>query len=80
MKIFITGLPESASAERLAARMNELGPVLDVHVLREGLGDNPLWVVEMDVDAGTATQIALRIDNIWYQDRFIKAHVPPQQA
>jgi len=80
MKIFLTGLPEDADAERLHARMSEFGPVLDVHVLREGLGDHPLWVVDMDVDAATATQIALRIDNIWFQDRFIHAHVPPQQA
>jgi hypothetical protein len=34
----------------------------------------------MDVDAGSATQIALRIDNIWFQGRFIRAHVPLQQA
>lgn len=80
MKIFINGLPETADAARLKERMSQFGPVLDVHALREGMGNNPIWVVDMDVDAGTATQIALRIDNIWFQGRFIHAHVPPQQA
>jgi hypothetical protein len=80
MKIFITGLPEQADADRLKARMSEFGPVHEVHVLREGMADNPVWVVDMAVDAGRATEIALRIDNIWFQGRFIHAHVPPHQT
>ena len=80
MKIFLSGLPEAADPEKLRARMSEFGPVTDVHVLREGMGDNPVWVVTMDVDAGTATQIALRIDNIWFQGQFIHAYVPLQQG
>lgn len=79
MKIFISGLPEQADAGRLRARMSELGPVEDVHVLQKTLGGDAVWVVVMDVDRGTANEIAQRIDDIWYQGRFIHAYVPLYQ-
>lgn len=80
MKIFITGLPEQADADRLKEKMGQFGPVNEVHALREGMDSDPIWVVDMNVDPGTATEIALRIDNIWYQGKFIRAHVPPHQG
>jgi hypothetical protein len=76
MKLYISGLPEQADADRLREKMSEFGPVEDVHVLREYMGNDPVWVVVMNVDPGTASEIAQRIDNIWYQGRFIRARVP----
>jgi len=79
MKIFLTGLPDEVDLEALKARMSEFGPVRDIHVLKEGMGDNPIWVVEMNVGLGTATRIAQKIDHIWYQGKFIHARVPTYQ-
>jgi hypothetical protein len=64
VKIHLTGLPEQVDADKLRERMSRFGPVEDVHVLREYMGDEPLRVVVMDVDRGTATEIAQRIDGI----------------
>lgn len=79
MKIFLTGLPDEVNLDALKARLSEFGPVRDIHVLKEGMGADPIWVVEMNVDPGTATRIALKIDHIWFQGKFIHARVPPQQ-
>jgi len=61
VKIHLTGLPEKADADELRERMSRFGPVEDFLVLREYMRDDPLWVVVMDVDRGTATEIAQRI-------------------
>jgi hypothetical protein len=64
VKIHLTGLPEQNDADRLRERMGHVGQVEAVGVLRECMRDDPLWVVVMDVDRGTATEIAQRIDGI----------------
>ncbi len=76
MKIYINGLPADADAGRLRERMSHFGPVEDVHVLREYMADDPVWVVVMNVDPGRATEIAQRINGIWFQGKIIHVRVP----
>jgi len=79
LKIYLSGLPEQADPDRLREKMGHFGPVEEVHVLREYMDSDPIWVVVMNVDPGTANEIARRIDNIWFQGKFIHARVPLYQ-
>lgn len=75
MKILISGLQADFSPERLSERMAHFGPVLGVEVVRDGDPDKPWALVEMDLDASAATEVARRIDGIYFIDRFIHARV-----
>jgi len=43
------------------------------------MDSDPVWVVVMNVDPGTANEIARRIDGIRFQGKFIHARVPLYQ-
>jgi len=75
MKIILTGLHEDADIEKLRERMSHFGPVIDIQAVRDGDPDKPWFIVDMDVDVGEATNVARRIDGIYYNDRFLHARV-----
>ncbi len=75
MKIVLSGLQRDFDLETLRDRMTRFGPVVDIQAVRDGDPEHPWAVVEMAIDAAEATEIARRIDGIYYIDRFIRARV-----
>lgn len=75
MKILLSGLHREADVERLRERMSHFGPVLDIRPVTEGDPDRPWFVIELAVSAGEATEIARRIDGIYFNERILHAWV-----
>lgn len=75
MKIILSGLQPDFDIERLRERLSKFGPVLGIQVVREGDPDKPWAIVDMDLGVAAATEMARRIDGIYYIDRFIRARV-----
>lgn len=75
MKIMLSGLHADFDVDTLKERMNHFGPVTGVQVITEGDPDKPWVLVELAVDAARATEVARRIDGIFFRDRFLRALV-----
>jgi hypothetical protein len=75
MKIVLSGLQPDFDLESLRDRMTKFGPVTDIQAVRDGDPDQPWAIVDMALDVAEATEVARRIDGIYYIDRFIHAHV-----
>lgn len=75
MKILLTGLQPDFDPDALRERMSKLGHVVGVQVVRDGDPQQPWALVDMAMDAASATEVARRIDGIYYIDRFIHARV-----
>lgn len=75
MKLILSGLPPDADLDALRERMSHFGPVLGIEVVREGDPERPWFVVEMGLSVADATEIARRIDGIYYKDRTLHARV-----
>jgi len=75
MKIVLTGLQRDFDLENLRDRMTKFGPVVDIQAVRDGDPDRPWAIVDMALGVAEATEVARRIDGIYYIDRFIHARV-----
>lgn len=60
-KILLVGLGSAATVADLTSWLVRYGPVLDVHIVREGDASAPMAVVDMDASAIQASVIAYRI-------------------
>lgn len=74
-KILLTGLPAAVDPERLKERLSPFGPIVSITKITDGDPDQPWVIVEMDLELVAAQAVAQRIDGIYYNDRFIGAHV-----
>lgn len=79
MKIMLSGLHGDFDADTLKARMSHFGPVKDIQVITEGDPDKPWVLVELAIDPAQATEVARRIDGIYFRDRFLRALVMPHE-
>jgi putative N-acetylmannosamine-6-phosphate epimerase len=75
MKILLSGLQPDFDVEVLRERMSHFGTVVDIQAVRDGDAQQPWAIVEMALGVAEATEVARRIDGIYYIDRFIRAHV-----
>lgn len=75
MKIILTGLHEDADIEKLRERMSHFGPVIDITAVRDGDPDRPWFIIDMGIGMAEATDVARRIDGIYFNDRFLHARV-----
>ena len=75
MKILLTGLQRDFDPDALRDRMTKFGDVISVQAVRDGDPEHPWALVDMAMDVATATEVARRIDGIYYIDRFIHARV-----
>lgn len=75
MKILLTGLQPDFDPDALRDRMSKFGPVAGVQAVRDGDPEHPWAIVDMAMDVGSATEVARRMDGIYYIDRFIHARV-----
>lgn len=74
-KILLTGLPAAVDPDRLRERLAPFGPIVRITKFTDGDQDLPWVIIEMDLDLVAAQAVARRIDGIYYNDRFINAHV-----
>lgn len=75
MKILLTGLQRDFDPDALRDRMTKFGHVINVLAVRDGDPEQPWAIVDMALDVASATEVARRIDGIYYIDRFIHARV-----
>lgn len=75
MKILLTGLQRDFDPQALQERMSHFGHVVGVQPVLEGDPEHPWAIVEMALSVAEATEVARRIDGIYYIDRFIRARV-----
>ena len=75
MKLILSGLGPETDLEKLRERMRHFGPVLGVEPIHEGDLERPWFIVELDLSPGAATEVARRIDGIYFNDRFVHASV-----
>jgi hypothetical protein len=75
MKLLLTGLQPDFDLDVLRQRMTKFGTVVDVKAVRDGDPDRPWAIVDMGLGVAEATEVARRIDGIYYIDRFIRAQV-----
>lgn len=75
MKIVLSGLQRDFDLDSLRERMSKFGPVHDIQVVTEGDPENPWAIVDMALSVAEATEVARRIDGIYYKDRFVRARV-----
>lgn len=75
MKILLTGLQRDFDPDALRDRMTKFGRVVGVQAVRDGDPEQPWAIVDMALDVASATEVARRIDGIYYIDRFIHARV-----
>lgn len=75
MKLLLSGLGPDTDIDRLQARMHHFGPVLGVHAVREGDPERPWFIVAMDITPDVATEVARRIDGIYFHGSFVHARV-----
>lgn len=75
MKILLSGLHADTDLDALRERMSHFGPVLHIEPVRDGDPDRPWFIVELDTDASSATEIARRIDGIYFRERTLHARV-----
>lgn len=75
MKIVLSGLQWDFDLDGLRERMSKFGTVHDIQVVSEGDPDSPWAIVDMSLGVAEATEVARRIDGIYYKDRFVRARV-----
>lgn len=75
MKILLSGLHADFDRDLLSERMSHFGPVSGIQVVSEGDPDKPWVLVEMAIDPAQATEVARRIDGIYFRGRFLHARV-----
>lgn len=75
MKILLSGLGPDADLQRLQERMAHFGPVLGIQAVRDGDPDRPWFIIELDIAPDVATEVARRIDGIYFHGSFLHARV-----
>jgi len=75
MKLLISGLDPDTDLDTLRERMRHFGPVLDILVVREGDPERPWFIIDMDITPDVATEVARRIDGIYFHGSFVHARV-----
>lgn len=75
MKLLISGLGPDTDLDTLRERMRHFGPVLDILVVREGDPERPWFIIDMDITPDVATEVARRIDGIYFHGSFVHACV-----
>ena len=75
MKLILSGLSPETDLDKLSERMRYFGPVRDINVIREGDPDCPWFLIELDITPDVATEVARRIDGLYFNGRFIHARV-----
>lgn len=77
MKLMLSGLSPETDVDKLRERMSHFGPVISIDSIHEGNPDQPWFIVELDLSAGAANEVARRIDGIYFHGRFVRARVLP---
>lgn len=70
MKLLLTGLTSDATAEKVKAGMEKLGPVSQVEIVDKGNG--AIWaIVEMPITDDQAFKISSQVTDIWHDGKFV---------
>jgi hypothetical protein len=73
--ITLWNLPVDTSEDRVSTALAPYAPVVSVRIERQGAADNPMAIVEVDLDPIAAGRLVLRLDGLWHEGRFLRAHL-----
>jgi hypothetical protein len=73
--ITLWNLPVDTSEDRVRAALAPYAPIVSVRIERQGDPANPMAVVEVDLDSIAAGRLAYRLDGLWHEGKFLRAHL-----
>ena len=73
--ITVWNLPAETSEERVREALAPYAPIRSVRIERQGDPHNPLAMVEVDLDFIEAGKLVFRIDGLWHEGKFLRAHL-----
>lgn len=68
-------LPQETSEARIRAALEPFAPILSVSIEREGDPHSPAAIIDFDLDAFAAAEITRRLNGLWHEGQFLRAHV-----
>lgn len=74
-KVVLWNLPEATSEERIRAALEPYAPILSVSIEREGDPHSPAAVIDFDLDSFAVGNVVRRLDGLWHEGSFLRAHV-----
>ena len=74
-KILIMGLGAGTTEAAIRSLLGRFGPVVQVSIVREGDADNPVALVEMDIDDAAAANLVFRLSNYWHEGAIVTARL-----
>jgi hypothetical protein len=73
-KITLWNLPVETSESRIREALAPYAPVVSVTIERQGNPNNPLAIIELDLDSVATGRLVLRLDGLWHEGKFLRAH------
>jgi len=79
-KILFTGVAADVNEARVRAKLEHLGPVHAVEIVRDGDPDHPVVLVTIDIPDALAFQIVSRVSHFWHEGKLITASLLPDRS
>lgn len=79
-KILLTGVSADVTEERVRSKLDSLGRVHAVEIIREGDETHPMVLVTIDISDELAFQIVSRVSHYWHDGNLITASLLPDRS
>lgn len=73
--IALWNLPVETSEARIRAALAAYAPIRSVRIERQGDPDNPMALLEVELDSIDAGKLVFRLDGLWHEGKFLRAHL-----
>lgn len=73
-KIMLRGVASDVTEDRIQETLGRFGNIEDITIIRDGDASRPLVIVSMQIGDIGASDLALRMTNVWRSGRRINAH------
>ena len=74
-RIMFSGLDADITEEKVRARLEKVGSVVSVDIVRDGDPNAPVVVVQMDITDETAFRLTSRVTDYWLDGHHINARL-----
>lgn len=79
-KILFTGVAADVNEARVRSKLEHLGPVHGVEIIRDGDSDHPMVLVTIDIPDDLAFQIVSRVSHFWHEGNLLTARLLPDRS
>jgi hypothetical protein len=74
-KIMFSGLPTDISEEQIRSALAKFGAIKQIFIIKDGDPNQPVAVVEIDLNDSEAFDLASRVTDLWHDGHRINAWV-----